>query len=380
MQSSTFACRMMFFVVSFYIGLWTIRIPDIKDQINTDYLGIGFVLMAFAIGSVLTMINSSFIIKKYSSKKILKFSAYWQGLLWLFVPFITNFFIFLALSFLVGCILGLFEVAMNLQASNLEKKSKKSMMSSFHAFYSLGLLIGSFFTSIMVGIGISFLVNVIIVVLILFSINIYFSNMLENDTNELSKKNKKSIFFTWPLIIIVLVAFTITDSFVEGAVDAWAALYMRDIVIVSGLGIGLATISFNFNMLLGRIIGDKIRDAIGTFNFLLCLIIFSIIGLSIIINFSSIYSAIIGFGITGLGMSSIVPLAYSIVGNLKDVDSAVAISIISIAAYGTFMIAPALMGIIANFYGLNLVFLPMIYLLIFCFIILFINKKLFIQK
>ena len=90
------------------------------------------------------------------------------------------------------------------------------------------------------------------------------------------------------------------------------------------------------------------------------------------------YYAIIGFGVTGLGMSSIVPLAYSIAGNLKDVDSAVAISIISISAYGTFMIAPALLGIVANFYGLNLVFLPMIYLLIFCFIILFINKKLFI--
>ena len=34
MQSSIFACRMMFFVVSFYVGLWTIRIPDIKDQID----------------------------------------------------------------------------------------------------------------------------------------------------------------------------------------------------------------------------------------------------------------------------------------------------------------------------------------------------------
>ncbi len=369
---------MMFFVVSFYVGLWTIRIPNIKDQIDTDYLGIGFVLMSFAIGSVLTMINSSSIIKKYSSKKILKYSAYLQGLLWLPVPFITNFFVFLAIAFLVGCAYGLFEVAMNLQASNLEKESKKSMMSGFHAFYSLGLLLGSFFTSIMIGLGVSFLLNVIIVVLLLFSITIYFARMLNNDKNNLSKKNKDSIFFPWPLIIIVIVIFTITDSFVEGAVDSWAALYMRDIVIASGLGIGIATISFNFTMLLGRLVGDKIRDIIGTFNFLLCLIIFSIIGLSIIINFSSMYYTIIGFGVTGLGMSSIVPLAYSIAGNLKDVDSAVAISIISIAAYGTFMIAPALLGIVANFYGLNLVFLPMIYLLIFCFIILFINKKLFI--
>ena len=39
-----FACRMIFFVVAFYVGLWTIRIPTIKDQVGTDYLGIGYIL------------------------------------------------------------------------------------------------------------------------------------------------------------------------------------------------------------------------------------------------------------------------------------------------------------------------------------------------
>ena len=87
---------------------------------------------------------------------------------------------------------------------------------------------------------------------------------------------------------------------------------------------------------------------------------------------------VIGFSIIGLGISSIVPLAYSIAGKTKEVDSAVSISIISIAAYGVFMIAPALMGVIANNYGLNLVFLPMIILFIICFILVIIFRRHFI--
>ena len=51
--SDTISCRMIFFIVAFYTGLWTIRIPDIKDQISTDYLGIGYIFFAFALGSAL---------------------------------------------------------------------------------------------------------------------------------------------------------------------------------------------------------------------------------------------------------------------------------------------------------------------------------------
>ena len=65
---NVFACRMIFFVVAFYVGLWTIRVPTIKDQVEADYLGIGYILAAFSLGSVLFMILSNKIIKYYSSK------------------------------------------------------------------------------------------------------------------------------------------------------------------------------------------------------------------------------------------------------------------------------------------------------------------------
>ena len=65
-----------------------------------------------------------------------------------------------------------------------------------------------------------------------------------------------------------------TDSFTEGSVDSWGALYMRDQILAKGFTIGLATIFFNIFMVAGRLVGDKIRDALGVFNFLLILINF----------------------------------------------------------------------------------------------------------
>ena len=62
------SCRALFFIISFYIGLWSIRIPTIKDQLQTDYVGIGYILSTFAIGSILIMIFANDILKKFPSR------------------------------------------------------------------------------------------------------------------------------------------------------------------------------------------------------------------------------------------------------------------------------------------------------------------------
>jgi len=79
----------------------------------------------------------------------------------------------------------------------------------------------------------------------------------------------------------------------------------------------------------------------------------------------------------GLGISNIIPVAYSISSNIDNIDRAVSISIISISAYGSFMVAPALMGLIANSFGVSYVFVPMIFIFIICLLVLFLSRKLF---
>ena len=367
------SCRALFFIIAFYIGLWTIRIPTIKDQLLTDYIGVGFIFTSFALGSILIMIFSNYIIKKFTSKKVLLFAGIVQGILWIIVPYISSLNVFIILAFIFGWYYGIHEVAMNLQASNIEKRENKSMMSGFHAFFSLGILLGSFLTSIILELELSFITNVLIYVAILLPLNIFFVSSLKEDILD-DSKGKSNIFFFWPLLIIILVILTIVDSLCEGGVDAWGALYMRDAIGVNGFQIGIATIFFNLFMVIGRLRGDLIRDKLGVFVFLIFLISSSIIGLVIIFNFNSILSSIIGFSILGFGISSIVPLAYSLAGKVKGIDSAVGISIISIAAYGVFMVAPLFMGFIANYLGIKFVFTPMIFLFFLCLIIV-INFK-----
>ena len=370
------ATRLLFFIMAFFVGLWTIRIPTIKDQINTDYFGIGLVMATFAIGSIIAMVFANNVIKMSSTRTVLLYTSILQAILWLPTPFISSLELFMIFSFIFGLCYGSFEISCNLYASNLEKREKKSMMSGFHAFWSLGVLTGSIATSLFLEWNISFLNNVITYVIILLPLNIFIVLRLHVDQIE-NIENKHTIFFIWPLLIFILALIAMVNALTEGSVDAWGALYMRDFIQVDGFLIGLATVSFNIFMVIGRLSGDWIRDRIGVYNFLTILFITSILSLYILYSFDSILAALCGFALLGIGTSAIIPIAYSLAGKAEGVDSGAAIAIISIAVYGTFMGAPATLGIIANNYGVNSIFFPILIIFLFILPIIFASRRLF---
>ncbi len=354
-----FACKVIFFIMAFSIGLWTIRIPTIRDQIQTDYLGIGYLMACFAVGSIMAMFFANYIIIKISSKKIIIFAGLASWLLWLPVPFIKNLEVFMFLAFFFGICFGLFEICINLQASKIEAREKKSMMSGFHAYWSLGVLTGSLITSLFLQFEVSILINTLLYIVIMLPLNFLFSIRLKED-EKTHVNDKKNIFFFWPILIILLVIIAMANALTEGSVDSWGALYMNDYINVDGFKVGIATISFNTFMVVGRIYGDVLRDILGVYKLLIILMLLTIISLFILLIFNTLLSSIFGFAILGMGASSIVPIAYSLAGKIKGIDKGVGITIVSVAVYGTFLGAPASLGLLANSYGVNNIFLPIL--------------------
>ena len=372
-KKEIYACKSLFFSISFFVGLWTIRIPDIKDQILTDYSGMSYLFVIFSLGSILTMIVAPKIIEIFSSKIIVLISGSLISFFWIFVPFVTSFLQMAFLSFLFGCAYGIFEVVLNLQATNLEKKYDKPMMSGFHAFWSIGLLSGSFITSIFLEYRISFLTNSITYIFILFPL--IFVSSLTLRTNEAEKQSFAGIFFKWPILLMVLVLFSITAVFLEGGTDSWGALYMRDYLQAEGFNIGLAAIAFNGAMVIGRLTGDQFKTILGIQKFLFISIVCSLLGVLIVLLSKVVLFAIIGFVIAGLGVSSVIPICYTLASSIKNINPTVGITVITIAVYGDFMIAPPILGYTANIIGIQYVYLPIVILFIISTLILIIKKR-----
>ena len=373
--SDIHAIKIIFFITACYVGLWAIRIPTIKDQLQTDYVGVGYIMLSFAIGSIVAMIFANALILKTSTKSILTCTLIAEGCLWLPVPFIQELWLFMVFSFVFGMSYGAFEIACNVYASNLEVREKKSMMSGFHAFWSIGLLSGSLLTSLFLEFKISFFINSIVFVAILAPVIFFSSLTIKN--NKSDSLSFFSIFFNWPLFLIVLFVLAVTTVFLEGGTDSWGSLYMRDYINADGFNIGLAAIAFNGSMVFGRLIGDKLKELFGIYNFLVLSVIGSLLGSLVIAFSSSLTFAIIGFIIAGFSVSSIIPICYTFGSSIENVNPTVGITIITIGVYGVFMIAPPALGYVADIFGIEFVYTPMLILFLMASMIVIMQKKLF---
>jgi MFS family permease len=139
----------------------------------------------------------------------------------------------------------------------------------------------------------------------------------------------------------------------EGAMADWSTNYMEKI---AGAGKALAPIglsSFALAMTIGRFFGDSIRARLGDRILIIYLGIISTLGLSVTLLFIHPYIAIAGLFITGLGLSSIVPIAYSIAGNTKDLSPGVGLAMVTTVGYTGFLFGPPIIGFIADWQSLR---------------------------
>src|SRR3954467_267859 len=125
------------------IGLWAASIAPIKIGFGLSDFQLSMVLLAFAIGAILTMTVTGHIQARFGSARV----ALWSSLLFALVlplPGLMPNLGTLALAILIfgGCN-GAMDVAMNGHGAVVERLRGKPMMSSFHAAFSLGCLLGS---------------------------------------------------------------------------------------------------------------------------------------------------------------------------------------------------------------------------------------------
>ena len=77
------------------------------------------------------------------------------------------------------------------------------------------------------------------------------------------------------------------------------------------------------------------------------------LGLSLAILVPESATAITGFFLVGLGLSTIVPITYSIAGNAHGLPSGVGLAMVTTVGYTGFLFGPPIIGFIADSYNLR---------------------------
>ena len=101
----------------------------------------------------------------------------------------------------------------------------------------------------------------------------------------------------------------------EGAMTDWSAVYLGQVGGASPVVATLGYAAFSLTMLVGRLFGDGIRGRFGGPRVIVGGALLATLGLALAVLLPAPGTAILGFALVGLGLSNVVPAAFSAAGS-----------------------------------------------------------------
>ena len=134
----------------------------------------------------------------------------------------------------------------------------------------------------------------------------------------------------------------------EGAMAEWTVNYMENVAQSTKAAAPIALSAFATAMTLGRIFGDRVRASWGDTKLIMAGGVTATVGLGLAIFLPIPSIVILGSFMVGLGLSTIVPIAYSIAGNEKGLPSGVGLAMVTTVGYSGFLFGAPIIGFIAD--------------------------------
>ncbi|MGC1241763.1 MAG: MFS transporter [Chryseosolibacter sp.] len=347
------AVKIAFFLNGFVYANWVSRLPRIQEHYGADNGATGLVLLAMSVGAVLAMPFTGWLIIKNGSRKISLVSLILYCLFVPLIPFMPGLVALGFLYVLVGVSTGMLDVAMNAQAVMVEQQYKRPIMTSFHAFFSIGMALGAwsgaFFADRQIELSHHLAIISALSVIFVFWVR---GNLID-DKPDVTDAHEGPLFRmpNKALLSVGIIAFCCMLG--EGAISDWSVNYMENIAIAPVALAPIALSAFATAMTLGRLLGDRFRAWWGDTKLIVYGGLISTIGMAVTLLMPEPYPAITGFFLVGLGLSTIVPITYSIAGNTKDLPSGVGLAMVTTVGYSGFLFGPPVIGFLADMSNLR---------------------------
>jgi MFS family permease len=343
----------MFFADGIGFGIWAGHIPALKQKFQLSDSALSIVLLAVAAGSIVSMPLAGQVVRYFGSRRCIAVSIACYGLCLVGIAFAPTLILFVVAALFFGAAKGGVDVGINAQAVVVEKHYGRPIMSSFQALWSVGGLAGGFLTSAALGLGSAPPINLTCVGLLILLLDLLCCSHLMRDTS-LSPKSESGKRFRLPGRALLFVAIlTFIALFSEGVLQDWAAVYMRQVVMVPVWIAAVAYAGYSTAMAVGRFIGDRIVAFLGERLVMRLSGALIIIGLATAILVPTPLFAIAGFTVAGLGNSNLVPILFSAAGRDPVLGPGPGIAAVTTVGFLGFLVGPAVIGLMSKFFGLS---------------------------
>jgi MFS family permease len=333
---------------------WFVRIPAVQDDLGLSTAGLGVVLLSLPLGALLAMILSGRLISRAGSRRVVQIGTLGLCLSVALLGLAPNAFALTAVLLLFGLANGAQDVAMNAQGVAVERRYGRSLMSSFHAGWSIGSMAGAAIGGVIAAIGVAPGPHLLVVGLVLAVAGLGTMRWLLPAHIDVGVRQARTpLLPRVPRAVLLLGLVGFCGLLAEGAMADWSAVYLQDTV---GTGAGLAAAGyavFQVAMTAGRLGGDHLTDRLGAERIVRGGGLLAAGGLGLALLLVQPAGVLVGFVLAGLGLSLIAPIVYSTAGRAGGREPGPAIAATTTIGFTGFLVGPPLIGIVAGVLSLR---------------------------
>ncbi len=339
------------------------RYPEILENLQLTNAAFGLAVAAFPLGALLAGLSAGVLIRRFRSSRV-AVAATLLTAVGIFVGGTgASWFALAGGLFLAGAMDSITDVAQNSHALRVQRLFKRSILNSFHAIWSIGAVLGGIMGAAAAQLGVPIALHLgISAVVFTAAVFVAYRFLLPgaepqepevaaviHDTASAARRSSLAKYGVLAALILIASA----GAIVEDSGASWSAIYL------SGLGAsafvaGIGFVALQGMQFIGRLCGDRLVDRFGQRAVARSGGTIVFIGMGAALLFPTIPGTIVGFGLAGLGVSTLIPAAMQAADELPGLRAGTGITIVAWLMRIGFLVSPPIVGAIADNSSLRL--------------------------
>ncbi|MBX3604645.1 MAG: MFS transporter [Piscinibacter sp.] len=343
-----------FFLYAFGLGGFFPRLAELQRSMGVSEGELGLGLIGAAVGTLLSLSFGGRLIERIGHRRMLlavppaipvgyALAAHAQGPLALFLILLP-----------AGVLIGAIEVVVNLEADRVEHAGGRRIMNRAHAFWSFGFFGAGLLGTLCARVGLTPQWQLALMVPLSLVLTVVLLGRFEPAAARSGDHGGETPHFAAPTAgIMALVALSFSALVLEGAGFDWSAIYMRDAQGAPAYLGALAVATGAFAQAATRYLADRHVERHSPLVVARSLLVVLGIGDVLVFFAPNAPLALLGFALMGVGTSVLFPLAMSAAAQRRDRPAAVNVAALAQTAFVSFMLAPPLLGLVAEHAGIR---------------------------
>lgn len=350
------AVAVSFALNGFAFANWASRIPEVRARLGLDNTQLGLLLLCLSVGSLVALPAAGALIGRLSAAGVVRLGTVFNVVGLVVISFgVTG----VATWWVAGIGMvgfgmgtGVWDVAMNVEGADVERRIARTIMPRFHAGFSAGTVLGAGIGALAVLVDLPMFVHlavVAVVVLVGSVVSVGWFLPVEEVSDAPSGATRAGSAWLEPRTLLVGVM-VLALALTEGTANDWLAVALHDGYDVERWVGVLGFAAFVAAMTAGRMVGPGLLDRHGRVPVLWATMALAGVGVLLVVLGQVWWLVVPGIVLWGLGASLGFPVGMSAAAD-DPARAAARVSVVSTIGYSAFLAGPPLLGFVGDQIG-----------------------------